>query len=123
MNFNNKKLSDNWPSEFDSNGMLRATRVPMGSACLIWVTKGHKDVDGYAADEDGLFYGWFKGLQVLYGDERFEDYRVRPSFEPLKCKTIGFKVSCPTEGGKDRADFETVEVDGNTKIAFRKLSG
>ena len=100
--FNQTVMKKKWPSEFDNAGMLRAVRVPLGDPCLVWVTQGQLDIDGNSAPRDGCYYGWYRGLELLCGNEGLEQglYWIRPSFEQPKCKGIAFKVSHPAPGEK-----------------------
>ncbi|KAI4185384.1 MAG: hypothetical protein LQ346_005915 [Caloplaca aetnensis] len=90
-------LNESWPAEFDTRGMPRATRVPLGHAAKMWVTAGDVDVDGNVATEDdqGWYYKWWKGLQVLMGQEGNDAglYLIRPSHEFDQCAGMGFKLS------------------------------
>ncbi|KAL8908230.1 MAG: hypothetical protein Q9207_000951 [Kuettlingeria erythrocarpa] len=90
-------LNRSWPAEFDTRGMPRATRVPLGLAAKMWVTAGDVDVDGNVATEDdeGWYYKWWKGLQVLMGQEGNDAglYLIRPTHEFDRCAGMGFKLS------------------------------
>lgn len=89
-----KELAANWPAEFDKAGMIRATRMPLGHAYKLKVEEGEEDVDGNPCEDPGCYYGWWRGLHCLMGEEGFEAkmYKIRPSFEKFKCDGIGFKV-------------------------------
>ncbi|KAL8684293.1 MAG: hypothetical protein Q9218_008352, partial [Villophora microphyllina] len=63
------KLNKFWPAEFDSNGMPRAVRTPMGNAAKLLRDVGDVDVDGVVCEHYGYYYGWWKGLQLLCGKE------------------------------------------------------
>ncbi|KAL8922597.1 MAG: hypothetical protein Q9208_005101 [Pyrenodesmia sp. 3 TL-2023] len=90
-------LNRSWPAEFDLKGMPRATRIPLGQAAKMWVAAGDVDVDGNVAaeDDEGWYYKWWKGLQVLMGQEGHDAglYLVRPSHEFDKCDGMGFKLT------------------------------
>ena len=92
-----KTLHANWPAEFDQNGMIRATRVPLGHAAKFWQGEGAVDVDGNVVQkgEEGYYYKWWRGLHCLCGKEGSDRdlYLIRPSHEKFKCEGIGFKVS------------------------------
>ncbi|KAL8644239.1 MAG: hypothetical protein Q9210_007355 [Variospora velana] len=92
-----KERNEWWPGEFDHNGMPRATRIPLGQAAKMWVSAGDVDVDGHVATEgdQGYYYLWWKGLQVLMGKEGHDAglYMVRPSWELDECDGFGFKLS------------------------------
>ena len=67
------RLYQNWPGEFDRNGMLRATRHPLGNLYEIWIHEGATDVKGRMATvvdvHVGWFYGLYMGLQPLTDEE------------------------------------------------------
>jgi len=50
--FGHTKLNENWPAEFDTAGMVRATRYPMGHAAKMWVKVGDQDVFGALIEEE-----------------------------------------------------------------------
>jgi hypothetical protein len=81
-------LSTRYPTEFDSKGMLRAIRNPLGYARKIFVIPGMVDSNGNVAssNDTGYYYIWFKGLQPLIGKEGFDAglFTIRPSNEKLK---------------------------------------
>lgn len=91
------KLHKWWPAEFDHLGMPRATRVPLGYAAKMWVSAGQRDVEGKVAtkEDEGYYYLWWKGLQVLMGKEGHDAqlYKIRPSWEKDKCPGFGFKLT------------------------------
>ena len=88
-----KVLNQNWPAEFDTKGMVRASRVPLGRAAKVWITAGQKDLDGEEAGKSGYYYRWWGGIHALVGEEGFEHYLTRPSFEDFRCSGFGWKVS------------------------------
>ena len=51
--------------------MTRASRVPLGHAVKEWKSVGDKDIDGntIAKGEEGFYYLWHRGLQMLGGQE------------------------------------------------------
>lgn len=91
-----RELFSRWPAVFDTAGMVRATRIPLGLAAKMWVEEGDVDLDGVAAgpQERGYYYKWWRGLHCLMGNEGYANglYRVRPSFERFKCTEFGFKL-------------------------------
>ena len=120
--FNLTILSEKWPSEFDNHGMLRAVRMPLGDPCLVWVRRGQVDIDGKAAPRDGCYYGWYRGLQLMCGNEGLDQglYRIRPSGENPKCKGIAFKVSHPAPGEKKDALLQAKSVFGGVAQVIAK---
>lgn len=86
-----------WPAEFDIRGMPRATRIPLGHAAKTWVSVGQRDVEGNVAtkEDEGFYYLWWKGLQVLMGKEGHDAklHMIRPSWEGDKCEGFGFKLT------------------------------
>ncbi|KAL8834400.1 MAG: hypothetical protein Q9170_003768 [Blastenia crenularia] len=96
----NKKadfLTRSWPAEFDSKGMPRATRTPLGNACKLWVNAGDKDADGYVAtvEDEGYYFGWWAGLQLLCGKEGVDAgiYEIRPSFQIKLGEKMYWKIA------------------------------
>lgn len=83
--FSKKQLTTNWQGEFDKNGMTRASRVPLGHAAKAYKNVGDRDIDGKVLreGEEGWYYLWHRGLQMLGGQESLDAniYRQRPSFE------------------------------------------
>ena len=92
--FNRKTLNKRWPAEFDLNGMIRATRMPLGRAAKQYVKRGEKDVNGKKAPKDGWYYLSWGGIHILMGKEGLAAgrYWVRPSHEKFKCPGLGFKI-------------------------------
>ncbi len=94
--FSQKKLSQAWPAEFDTKGMVRATRIPLGNAAKRWVDVGESDVDGVVvrAGEQGYYYQWWRGLHCLMGKEGYDagQYMIRPRFEKPKTQGLSFKT-------------------------------
>ena len=91
-----RALNRSWPAEFDQQGMVRATRIPLGLAAKMWVKAGKVDLDGKIVEEGAYYYKWWRGLHCLMGKEGFDAgmYKVRPSFETFRCAGFGFKVAC-----------------------------
>ena len=96
-----KTLSENWPAEFDAQGMIRATRVPLGYAAKTWEEEGAVDVDRNVVPVGGAgyYYKWWRGLHCLMGKEGLDanKYLIRPSYETFKCAGFGFKISSKAE--------------------------
>ncbi|KAI4095371.1 MAG: hypothetical protein LQ344_001669 [Seirophora lacunosa] len=92
-----KSLNEWWPGEFDVNGMPKAERIPLGHAAKRWVSAGDVDLDGNVATEadEGYYYLWWKGLQVLMGKEGHDAgmYMVRPSWELDQQTGFSFKLT------------------------------
>lgn len=55
-----KTLNKNWPADFDREGMIRATRMPLGYAAKMWVNVGDTDVEGRVVSkgQEGWYYKW-----------------------------------------------------------------
>ena len=72
-----------WKADFDTKGMLKAGRRPLGVAAKQYFAAGATDRDGHVltADEAGWYYLWYKGLQIMCGDEGAKVYMKRPSNE------------------------------------------
>lgn len=90
-------LHKNWPADFDKNGMVRATRVPLGHAAKVWIEEGEQDVDGEVveAGQAGFYYRWWRGIYCLVDEEGMaeEMYPVRPSHEAFWCPSFSFRRS------------------------------
>lgn len=76
-----KKLHTQWPTEIDSNGMIKARRMPLGFAAKMYVQVGDIDRNGHPATQAGWYYKWYRGLHLLCGLEGQEDYKHRPNWE------------------------------------------
>ncbi|KAL8899840.1 MAG: hypothetical protein Q9192_001366 [Flavoplaca navasiana] len=91
-----KALHQSWPAEFDHNGMIRATRMPLGHAAKRWRQVGELDIDGKAIQpgQEGWYYDWWRGLHCLMGKEGYDAglYLVRPSWEKFRCVGMTFKI-------------------------------
>ena len=94
---NREALNENWKAEFDTAGMTRGLRVPLGHAAKVFKNVGDKDIAGnvLAESEQGYYYLWHKGLHLLCGKEGLDAgvYLKRPSFEVPICKGLGWKKS------------------------------
>lgn len=99
-NFHKFQLNYLWPSEFDSEGMVRASRVPLGNAAKHYYKAGDIDYDGNILQpgEEGWYYLWLGGVQCLMGKEGWDAgwYLKRPRGEK-KIKGFAFKKSCKAE--------------------------
>ena len=95
LHYGRKILRTRWPAEFDQQGMIRATRVPLGRAAKRWVNRGERDVDEKLVEQAGWYYLSWGGIHTLMGKEGLDAdrYWVRPSFESFKCPGLGFKIS------------------------------
>lgn len=100
-----------WPADFDQQGMIRATRIPLGLAAKIWVKAGAVDVDGELIPKDGYYYSWWRGLHCLMGKEGYDagHYLIRPSYESFKCRGFGIKVGY-------RAVMQTAESESGKLV-------
>ena len=91
-----KVLHQSWPAEFDHNGMIRATRMPLGHAAKRWRQVGESDIDGKVIQQgqEGWYYDWWRGLHCLMGKEGYDAglYLVRPSWEKFRCVGMTFKI-------------------------------
>ncbi|KAL8921639.1 MAG: hypothetical protein Q9172_003887 [Xanthocarpia lactea] len=109
--YTSKILFQAWPAEFDHNGMIRATRIPLGHAAKRWRQVGETDIDGKVVQQgqEGWYYDWWRGLHCLMGKEGYDAglYLVRPSFETFRCEGMTFKmdykavVQLPTDDPND----------------------
>ena len=117
--FSNKQLTGNWQGEFDKKGMTRATRVPLGHAAKAWKDIGDKDIDGNVlkAGEQGWYYLWHRGLQMLGGQESIDAkmHLQRPSHERDRCTGItwkkGFRAAIQlAPGNPNDATFTTMDL-------------
>ena len=95
--FSRKALHNQWPADFDTLGMIRASRVPLGHAAKLWVDRGIQDIHGDTVDigEEGYYYKFWRGLHPLVGAEGLSAglYKIRPSYEPFLCEGFTFKKS------------------------------
>ncbi|MCJ1307557.1 hypothetical protein MMC25_001203 [Agyrium rufum] len=88
--------------EFQSNGSIRVTRVPLGRAAKMQVTAGdeaYPDVVGgtppiVRADQEGLYYVWYYGIHPLMGKEGFDRdlYSVPKAHQQKHLKEFGFRI-------------------------------
>ena len=89
------RLHRNWPADIDLNGMVRASRMPLGYAAKMWVAEGDMDINGNVAqaDQAGWYYKWWGSIHCLMGREgqRAGMYLIRPSFEK-RLPGFGFKL-------------------------------
>ena len=76
-----RSLNAKWPTEFDTNDMIKARRMPLGFAAKMYVNEGDLDRNGDAATRAGWYYKWFRGLHLLCGLEGQEQYLHRPVWE------------------------------------------
>ncbi|KAL9007980.1 MAG: hypothetical protein Q9180_009551, partial [Flavoplaca navasiana] len=85
-NFSHKQLNEYWPAEFDNNGMIRASRAPLGNPFKVKLQHGSQDMYGKTFKGNTWVYGSWKGLHQLCGEEGLAAgrYWVRPSFEHFK---------------------------------------
>ncbi|KAL9035156.1 MAG: hypothetical protein Q9180_005009, partial [Flavoplaca navasiana] len=92
--FSSAELARNWPAEFDLAGMVRALRNPLGNAFKIYAQADTKDMYGNVIEEAGWYYGWWRGLHCLMGQEGEQAglYWVRPSFEHFKASGMAIKA-------------------------------
>ena len=116
-----KERSTNFPAEFDKAGMTRATRVPLGIAAKTYQDVGAVDLDRNMVEkgQEGWYYLWYRGLQLLCGKEGSDQqiYFIRPSFEKLRVPLFGFKIShrayiqkAPGEGDEDEYSEASDEI-------------
>ena len=100
--------------------MTRASRVPLGHAAKAWKTVGEADIYGHviADGEEGWFYLWHRGLQMLGGKESLDAnlYQQRPSFESDLCKGCTWKkdfraaIQLPP-GHQDDPTFDDLDLE------------
>ena len=94
--FTQDTLVTNWPADFDTKGMVKAERNPLGHAAKFWKGEGEVDIDGNAVPKGkaGYYYKWLLGIHCLCGKEGERDvYMKRPAFEVPRCSGVHFKVS------------------------------
>ena len=84
-------ISRYWLADFDQQGMVRATRYPLGNPAKVYVPEGSEDGKGVKVAVGGWYYRWYGNIHVLCGEEGADDYLVRPSFEKLE-KGFTFRV-------------------------------
>ena len=67
---NDNTLHMEWPTDFDKNGMPRATRVPLGLTAKMFVSAG---LPTWMRRQHpaGMNYAWYRGLYYLIGAEEF----------------------------------------------------
>lgn len=80
-----KWLNRCWPAEFDVQGMVRATRMPLRIAAKVYVNVGETDFQGQTIEpgQEGWYYLWWRGLHLLCGMEGLNAgiFKIRPSHE------------------------------------------
>lgn len=89
-----------FPAEFDGNGMIRASRIPLGQASKTWRQAGERDLHGHILreSEEGFYWDWYAGIHPLMGREGYDQgwYLIRPSWEDkVDESTLSFKVGFP----------------------------
>ena len=89
-----KDLSQNWPADFDTRGMVHATRMPVGEACTIPATVETRGIDGTGTSRSAKFYGWVGGIHLLCGKGGLDAglYTVRPNYEKKPAKELGSRL-------------------------------
>lgn len=55
--------------------------MPLGFSAKMWMKQGDRDRNGLPVIQDGWYYKWYRGLQILCGEERIDKYEHRPSHE------------------------------------------
>ena len=117
--YSNEKLVSAWRAEFDEKGMVRASRVPLGHAAKVFCKEGDVDLDGHilSKGEEGWYYQWYKGLQLLCGQEGLKAgrYLQRPARERRRVKGLGFKRGCKAvvqlePGHRDDGTFKDLHL-------------
>ena len=80
--------------------------------------KGQLDISGKPVRREGCFYAWYRGLQILCGDDGLENpFLVRPSFEKLMCKGLTFKREFASDYDRSDATFKyVVSEDGTQRL-------
>ena len=78
--------------EFDKNRMIRAQRYPLGIAAKVFRQKGDIDMNGKPAPKAGWYYLWYRGLQLLCGEEGKVQFMHRPSYEDKHGEIVTWKV-------------------------------
>ena len=61
-------------ADFDTRGMIPATRLPLGYAAKIYCNVGDRDIDGnlVQSGQEGWYYLWYKGIHCLKGAEGWD---------------------------------------------------
>ena len=91
-NFTKPDLASHWPAEFNSKGMLRRNRTPLRHPAKVKVLVGERDIlerivqDG----EEGYYYKWWRGVEMLCGSEGLELHRNRPFGSTPRIEGWGF---------------------------------
>ena len=88
-------LGTHWPADFDSKGMIRSHRVPVGSPATIDVKQGDEDADGNVAgpSDAGTYYAWYRGLHILCGEEGTDlFFKVHGVNEDLQCYGCTWRI-------------------------------
>ena len=89
--YSSKDLANIFPSEFDTNGMIRAKRYPLDDAAKVYVDAGKVDQNGEIAPRSAFYYKWYRGLQLLCG-EGVRLFKVRPSYEDKTSALFTWRV-------------------------------
>lgn len=117
--YSRRQLGTFWQGEFDKKGMTRASRVPLGHAAKKWKNVGDVDIDGNVLQEgeEGWYYLWHRGLQLLGGQECLDDglYLQRPSHETDRCAGTtwkkGFRAAIQLPAGhRNDSTFEAMSL-------------
>lgn len=77
-------------------GMMRATRVPLGHACMVFVKAGEKDISGKVVTEEGYYYQTWKGLYCLTGKKGLNagHYLIRLKVGILRYPGLAMVIEC-----------------------------
>lgn len=121
--FRKKELNEMWKGEFDSKGMVRGLRVPLGHAAKRYKQQGDMDMEGNVLDagEEGWYYLWYRGLHFLCGQEGLDAgiYLKRPAHEVDLCSGLTwFKSSRAIQqfAPGDPADLTFKQFPAFTKL-------
>ena len=86
----------------------------------MYVHAGESDADGKTAGsaDEGYCYKWWGGIHMLCGEEGFESYMIRPSFEQLG-RGFSFKLShrAKIQAPKGMEENQIEEVIGKEEKA------
>ena len=86
------QLNAAWPAYFDTKGMIRAERKPLGRAAKTWVQYGDRDANRnvIGPGEQGYYYKWYGGIHLSCGKEGLDAglYRPRKSLKGLQGKAV-----------------------------------
>ena len=79
------QLHENWPADFEENGLTQRNRTPVGHAAKAYMPAGALDIDGNVVVNAGWYYLWDRGVHMLGGQEsKVAKMHVKRSFDEHK---------------------------------------